>query len=111
MKTVLLVLLRAYRFLLSPWVGNSCRFWPTCSVYSMGAIERHGALKGSYMMVTRVARCHPYSAGGVDEVPAQFRWRCWCRAGASSAVGASEATNGQAASPTVSSSTPAPQPR
>jgi putative membrane protein insertion efficiency factor len=111
MKTVLLVLLRAYRFLLSPWVGNSCRFWPTCSVYSMEAIERHGALKGSYMMVTRVARCHPYSAGGVDEVPAQFGWRCWCRAGASSAVGASEATNGQAASPTVSSSTPAPQPR
>jgi putative membrane protein insertion efficiency factor len=80
MKTVLLALLRAYRFLLSPWVGNSCRFWPTCSLYAMEAIERHGALKGSYMMVTRVARCHPYSAGGVDEVPAQFRWRCWCHA-------------------------------
>ncbi len=82
MKTVLLALLRAYRFLLSPWVGNSCRFWPTCSMYAMEAIERHGALKGSYMTVTRVARCHPYSAGGVDEVPTQFRWRCWCQAGA-----------------------------
>jgi uncharacterized protein len=79
MKTVLLVLLRAYRFLLSPWVGNSCRFWPTCSLYAMEAIERHGALKGTYMTVTRVARCHPYSAGGVDEVPARFRWRCWCQ--------------------------------
>jgi uncharacterized protein len=78
MKTVLLALLRAYRFLLSPWLGNSCRFWPTCSAYAMEAIEIHGAARGSWMMATRLARCHPYSRGGVDPVPAQFRWRCWC---------------------------------
>jgi putative membrane protein insertion efficiency factor len=98
MKTVLLALLRAYRFLLSPWVGNSCRFWPTCSMYAMEAIERHGALKGTYMTVTRVARCHPYSAGGVDEVPATFRWRCWCQAG--EAHGAPRAPAAPATEPT-----------
>lgn len=78
MKLVLLALLRGYRFLLSPWLGNSCRFWPTCSVYAMEAIETHGAARGSWMMLTRLARCHPYSRGGVDPVPAHFRWRCWC---------------------------------
>ena len=78
MKTLLLALLRAYRFLLSPWLGNSCRFWPTCSAYAMEAIETHGAARGSWLMLTRLARCHPYSSGGVDPVPSQFRWRCWC---------------------------------
>jgi putative membrane protein insertion efficiency factor len=78
MKWLLLALLRGYRFLLSPWLGNSCRFWPTCSMYAMEAIESHGAARGSWMMLTRLARCHPYSRGGVDPVPAQFRWRCWC---------------------------------
>ena len=78
MKTLLLALLRGYRFLLSPWLGNSCRFWPTCSAYAIEAIETHGAVRGSWMMLTRLARCHPYSRGGVDPVPARFRWRCWC---------------------------------
>ncbi len=78
MKWLLLWLLRGYRFFLSPWLGNSCRFWPSCSVYAMEAIETHGALKGSYLTVMRVGRCHPYSAGGVDPVPVAFRWRCWC---------------------------------
>ena len=96
MKTVLLALLRAYRFLLSPWVGTSCRVWPTCSAYAMDAIETHGALKGSYMTAARLARCHPYSAGGVDPVPARFRWRCWCHAPASAAVDAAVATRGDA---------------
>jgi putative membrane protein insertion efficiency factor len=80
MKTVLLALIRVYQFLLSPWIGGSCRFWPTCSEYSREAIEQHGALRGGWMMVTRLARCHPYAAGGVDPVPEQFRWRCWCPA-------------------------------
>ncbi len=109
MKTVLLALLRAYRFLLSPWVGNSCRFWPTCSMYAMEAIERHGAITGSYMMVTRVARCHPYSAGGVDEVPAQFRWRCWCQADAKESPATLEA--GVSATKLARTSVSAPQPR
>jgi len=77
-KTILIALIRGYRFALSPWVGSVCRYWPTCSEYSMLAIERHGALRGGWMMLARLARCHPYGAGGVDPVPAQFRLRCWC---------------------------------
>jgi putative membrane protein insertion efficiency factor len=78
MKPLLLALLRAYRYLLSPWIGGSCRYWPTCSEYSREAIEVHGAARGSYLTIARLARCHPYGAGGVDPVPAKFRWRCWC---------------------------------
>ena len=78
MKALLLFLLRAYRYLLSPWIGGSCRYWPTCSEYAREAIEAHGAARGSYMAAARLARCHPYGAGGVDPVPATFRWRCWC---------------------------------
>ena len=78
-KTILIALIRGYRFALSPWVGNTCRFWPTCSEYSMQAIEQHGVLRGCWMMLARLARCHPYGAGGVDPVPLHFRWRCWCQ--------------------------------
>jgi len=81
-KTILIAVIRAYRFVLSPWLGNACRYWPTCSEYSMQAIESHGALRGGWMMLARLARCHPYGAGGVDPVPLQFSWRCWCHAGA-----------------------------
>jgi len=76
-KTVLLALIRGYRYVLSPWIGNDCRFWPTCSEYAQDAIERYGALRGGWMMLTRLARCHPYSAGGVDPIPHAFSWRCW----------------------------------
>ena len=78
MKALLLLMLRVYRYLLSPWVGGGCRYWPTCSEYAREAIDTHGAARGSYMALARLARCHPYGAGGVDPVPAQFRWRCWC---------------------------------
>ena len=77
-KKILIAAIRGYRFLLSPWIGNACRYWPTCSEYSMQAIERHGVLRGGWMTLVRLARCHPYGAGGVDPVPPQFSWRCWC---------------------------------
>ena len=77
-KTILIAAIRGYRFLLSPWMGNACRYWPTCSEYSMQAIERHGVLRGGWMTLARLARCHPYGAGGVDPVSPQFSWRCWC---------------------------------
>jgi len=80
MKALLLALIRAYQFLLSPWVGGSCRYWPTCSEYAREAIETHNAARGSYMALVRLARCHPYGAGGVDPVPEHFHWRCWCGA-------------------------------
>ena len=65
----LMVLVRGYRLLLSPWLGSSCRFEPTCSVYALGALERHGALAGSYLTLKRLGRCGPWCAGGHDPVP------------------------------------------
>jgi len=61
--------IRAYRYLLSPFFGNQCRFHPTCSVYALEAIERHGALRGAWLAVARLARCHPWHPGGLDPVP------------------------------------------
>jgi len=74
----LLAAIRGYQFLLSPWVGGGCRYWPTCSEYAREAIERHGAARGSYLTARRLARCHPYGRGGVDPVPEAFAWRCRC---------------------------------
>lgn len=75
-KTFLLGVIRAYRYVLSPWIGNGCRYWPTCSEYAMDAVELHGPLRGSWMMLARIARCNPYATGGVDPVPTQFSWHC-----------------------------------
>jgi len=66
---ILIGLIQAYKFFLSPWVGQHCRFQPTCSTYTMDAISRYGALKGSWLGLRRLSRCHPWSAGGVDPVP------------------------------------------
>ena len=60
---------RAYRLLLSPWVGHGCRFQPTCSAYALEALERHGALKGGYLAAHRICRCHPWGGHGYDPVP------------------------------------------
>jgi putative membrane protein insertion efficiency factor len=69
MSRVLLALIGAYRYLLSPWWGRGCRFEPTCSQYAAEAIERHGALRGSWLALRRISRCHPWRAGGFDPVP------------------------------------------
>jgi hypothetical protein len=68
-KRVLIALVRAYQYALSPWWGQHCRFSPTCSHYAVEALERHGALAGSWLAVRRILRCHPWSAGGYDPVP------------------------------------------
>ena len=62
-------LVRGYRLLLSPWLGSSCRFYPTCSAYALDALEMHGAAAGSYLAARRILRCHPFCAGGHDAVP------------------------------------------
>jgi putative membrane protein insertion efficiency factor len=69
MKTLLIAFIRAYQLLLSPWLGHHCRFYPTCSRYAVEAIETHGPLRGTRLAVQRIARCHPWHAGGADPVP------------------------------------------
>jgi len=69
MQRLLIGLVKAYRLLLSPWLGQACRFEPTCSVYAIGALEQHGALAGSYLTLRRICRCQPWCQGGHDPVP------------------------------------------
>jgi uncharacterized protein len=69
MKAVLVVLVRGYKLLISPFLPSACRFYPTCSVYAEQALRRHGALLGSYLAARRLLRCHPFHSGGVDPVP------------------------------------------
>lgn len=60
---------RAYRLLFSPWVGHGCRYHPTCSAYALEALARHGGIKGGYLAIRRILRCHPWGGSGVDNVP------------------------------------------
>ena len=68
----LITLVKGYRLLLSPWLGSACRFEPTCSVYSLQALEQHGAAAGSYLTLKRLVRCNPWCEGGHDPVPDSF---------------------------------------
>jgi uncharacterized protein len=69
MKYVLIGLLKAYRFAISPLYGQVCRYHPTCSAYALEAVQKHGAMRGTWLAMRRVARCHPWAAGGFDPVP------------------------------------------
>lgn len=69
MRYVLIALIRGYQLLLSPIMGNACRFYPTCSHYGIEAIEKHGVIKGSYLTMKRIGRCQPLCKGGYDPVP------------------------------------------
>jgi putative membrane protein insertion efficiency factor len=66
---LLVLLLTGYRALISPLLGPRCRFYPSCSAYALEAVRTHGALRGSWLAVRRLSRCHPFHAGGVDPVP------------------------------------------
>lgn len=68
MKSLLITLLRAYKWLLSPWLPPACRYVPTCSEYAEEAIERYGVLRGGWMAALRLLRCHPFVNGGYDPV-------------------------------------------
>lgn len=68
-RRILMRLVRAYQLLISPALGGSCRFEPTCSSYALQALEQHGAASGSYLTLRRLARCQPWCDGGHDPVP------------------------------------------
>jgi putative membrane protein insertion efficiency factor len=65
----LVALIRVYQYAISPMLGSRCRFEPSCSEYAVGALKRHGLLKGSWLAVRRIGRCHPWHPGGYDPVP------------------------------------------
>ena len=69
MKPLLLWLIKAYRYCLSPFFGGQCRFYPSCSEYAAEAVDTHGAIKGSWLALWRLLRCNPWHGGGVDPVP------------------------------------------
>jgi putative membrane protein insertion efficiency factor len=69
MKSLLLLLLRAYKLGISPFLGQNCRFYPSCSDYAAEAVREHGALKGGILATRRLCKCHPWNAGGFDPVP------------------------------------------
>jgi uncharacterized protein len=69
MRYVLIFFVRAYQVGLSPLLPASCRYFPSCSAYAIEALEKHGAFKGAWLAVRRIARCHPFRPGGYDPVP------------------------------------------
>lgn len=71
-QQALIALVRGYRLLLKPWLGNACRFEPTCSAYAIDALQHHGALRGSALGGWRLLRCQPWCDGGCDPVPEHF---------------------------------------
>ncbi|SEF71754.1 membrane protein insertion efficiency factor YidD [Marinobacterium lutimaris] len=66
---LLTLLIRGYQYLISPFLGSNCRFYPSCSSYAIEAIRTHGPLYGSWLALKRILRCHPFSDGGIDPVP------------------------------------------
>ncbi len=69
MKIILIGLIRLYQWTIAPVIGQTCRFYPSCSHYGLEAIQKHGAIKGSWLTIRRICRCHPWNPGGVDPVP------------------------------------------
>ena len=72
-QRALIALVKGYRLLLSPWLGSGCRFEPSCSAYSLQALQQHGAARGSYLTLRRLVRCQPWCDGGHDPVPPATR--------------------------------------
>jgi putative membrane protein insertion efficiency factor len=68
MQRILIVVLKGYKILISPLLPSACRFYPTCSEYMLEAVARHGAVRGVWMGLKRLGRCHPFHAGGYDPV-------------------------------------------
>lgn len=68
-KQALLILIKGYQYCISPLIGPRCRFYPSCSHYALEAVQTHGSLRGSFLAIKRVLKCHPFHPGGFDPVP------------------------------------------
>lgn len=97
MKWLIVTALKGYRLIVSPLYGQTCRYYPSCSAYALTAVEQLGSLKGSWLAIRRLGRCHPWCAGGIDMVPQPDDYRWWGRS-----AGVDEAP----ADPTVPTSVP-----
>jgi len=69
LRTLILALIKVYQWTLSPLLGGACRYYPSCSNYAYGAVERFGAIRGSWMGIKRILRCNPWHEGGYDPIP------------------------------------------
>jgi len=74
-RNAVLALLHGYRATISHTYGDVCRYYPSCSAYAVGAVQQHGAIKGAALAAARIARCHPWAAGGIDDVPLHAHFR------------------------------------
>ncbi|MDD1605601.1 MAG: membrane protein insertion efficiency factor YidD [Methylococcaceae bacterium] len=72
MRFVLIALIKFYKYFISPLLGSNCRFYPSCSSYSLEALTRYGAVIGFYLTLRRLLKCHPFHEGGIDPVPEKF---------------------------------------
>jgi putative membrane protein insertion efficiency factor len=79
MKKIALLLIRFYQLAISPHYPPCCRYYPSCSSYALEAVEKHGFLKGSFMALRRLLRCHPFHAGGYDPVPERVNAQIQCK--------------------------------
>jgi hypothetical protein len=69
---MLIAIIKFYKYFISPLLGSNCRFYPSCSSYSLEALQRHGAIIGSFLTLKRLLKCHPFHQGGIDPVPEKF---------------------------------------
>lgn len=69
MKRIFVFIIKGYSYLISPFLGSNCRYFPSCSDYTMEAVEKHGVIRGIWLGIKRISRCHPWHEGGVDPVP------------------------------------------
>lgn len=69
MQKILIFVIRSYQYLISPWLGNHCRYYPSCSHYAVTALRTHGVARGGWLALRRLSRCHPWHEGGFDPVP------------------------------------------